>query len=414
MCHTAEGLAKNSRLLLKPGTDSATVAENFEMVKEVAAETVDGTSVLLLRPSGRHPEGHTGGTLIEFNSPDYQKFATFVGRVIKGKGCEQTVVTCTEDTPGNRVLRRLTRSEFDATIHDLFPSQIAAGTSYGNKFAADAFVHGFDNNAAALTVSGLLADQVREAAEEIAGKVMASPGTTLPCAPAKGDEACATQFIDEFGKKAFRRPLSADDKARYLTLYKTYAAEGFSESIKWVIAAMLQSPHFLYRAELGADGAVAGTVKLTPHEVATELSYFLWGTMPDAELMAAADSGALASQDEIEKQATRLLADEKSDPVITRFVEQWLDLNQLDTIAKDAVTYPEFDAKTRAAMRNETLSFVKHVVRQGTGTLDELLTAKYSFMDASLATFYGLPAPGADGMVDVSGQGAPASSRRAA
>jgi hypothetical protein len=402
LCHSATGLAQGSHMVLKPPSEEGYLEHNLETVKKVAALDVDGTSILLLRPSGRHPAGHPGGTLVEFNSPDYKMFATFVDRVTKGKSCDAEVVNCDAPDPGGRLLRRLSRAEYDATIHDLFNIDGA----HGEKFTADTVVKGFDNNAAALRVSPLLADQVRQAAEDIAKQVMTSPGSLLPCDAAKGDAACAKQFIDTFGKRAFRRPLTDADRARYLSLYEGVAGQdGFTEGIKTVLAAVLQSPHFLYRTELGDGAADKGVIKLAPYEIASELSYFIWGSMPDAELFAAADTGALSSPDEIEKQARRLLADPRSDAVIERFVDQWLEIDRLPTVAKDSMTYPEFNAAARAALREETKHFVRYVVRQSEGTLPELLTASYSFLSPELAKFYGVSAPsgsaGPDGFAKV-------------
>lgn len=393
VCHSEDGLAKNSRMVLRPPTEDGYLEANFEIIKSVAAIEVDGTSVLLLKPSGRHKEGHTGGTLIPFNGAVYKTFDTFVGRVTKGKGCEAPAASCTEAAPGGRVLRRLSRSEYDATIRDLFKIDSAWGAS----FTSDTVVNGFDNNAEALRVTPLLADQARRAAEEIADIAVGNINAILPCQPAAGAEAeCAGTFIDTFGERVFRRPLSENDHARYLALYNTVAKDdGFQEGVKTIITAMLQSPHFLYRSEIGAEGAAAegGRVKLTAYEIASELSYFIWGSMPDAELFAAAKSGALAKAEEIEAQARRLLADPKADVMINRFMEQWLELDRLPTVAKDAATFPEFDANIRTAMREEAKRFVRHVVRESGGTLPELMTASYTFMDPALAAFYGVPAP---------------------
>ena len=158
---------------------------------------------------------------------------------------------------------------------------------------------------------------------------------------------------------------------------------------------MLQSPSFLYRTELGdaAQPAGADAIKLTPYEVASELSYFLWGTMPDAALFAAADAGEVGTPAQIEKQARRLLADPRSRDTIQRFVEAWLEIDRLPTIPKDAATYPELDAAARVAQREETRRFVTHVMEKGTGTLSELLTSRTSFLSPELAKLYGLPAP---------------------
>jgi hypothetical protein len=391
VCHSEGGLAKGTRMVFKPASEPGALEANFEAVKALAAVSEQDSSVLLLRPSGRHVNGHTGGILIPFTGPDYKTFETFVNRVTKGKECDAAVAACTKATPGKRALRRLSRSEYDATISDLF----GFASTWGAAFTADTVVHGFDNNAAALKVTPLLADQARSAAEEIADLAMQSPAAVLPCDPAAAGEAeCAALFIDAFGRRAFRRPLDDGDRKRYGDLYAAVAAEdGFAEGIEVVIGAMLQSPHFLYRAELGGAADADGTVPLTHYEVATELSYFLWGSMPDPDLFAAAASGELGTPEGIEKQARRLLADPRSNATLERFTGQWLEIDRLASVPKDAAVFPEIDGALRTAMSEETKRFVNHVVRGGEGTLTELLTGKFTFASPELAAFYGLPAP---------------------
>lgn len=391
VCHSEDGLAKASRMVLKPTSEAGAMEANFEAVKALSAVTEEGTSVLLLRPSGRHPQGHTGGELIPFTGPEYMTLETFVNRVTKSKGCDAPVAACTGSKPGRRALRRLSRSEYDATIRDLF----GFDSKWGAAFTADTVVNGFDNNAAALKVTPLYADQSRTAAEEIADLAMQTPSSVLPCDPvAAGEAACAAQFIDTFGKRAFRRPLDDADRKRYADLYAAVAAEdGFAEGIELVIAAMLQSPYFLYRLELGAAADADGMVPLTPHEIASELSYFIVGSMPDAELFKAADAGELATPEGIEKQARRLLADPRSAATLDHFAEQWLEIDRLASVPKDAAVFPEVTPALRASMSEETKRFVRHVVREGTGTLPELFTGKFTLASPELATFYGLPAP---------------------
>jgi hypothetical protein len=392
VCHGDGGLAQGTRMVLRPATETGYLEKNFAMVKALAAATEGDTSLLLLKPSARAAGGHAGGKVVPFDSPEYHTLQTFVARVTEGKECDSGVKSCATPAPGPRILRRLSRSEYDATIHDLFNIESAWGAS----FTSDIVVNGFDNNAAALRVSPLLADQTRKAAEAIARAVVAAPGQNLPCDAATGDAACAGKLIDALGKRAFRRPVAAADHARYLALYDLVATDaGFAGGAEAVITAMLQSPSFLYRTELGDAAMPAGpdAIKLTPYEVASELSYFLWGTMPDAALFAAADAGELATPAQIEKQARRLLADPRSRATIQRFVEAWLEIDRLPNIPKDATTYPELDAAARVAMREETRRFVAHVMEDGTGTLPELLTSTTSYLSPELAKLYGLPAP---------------------
>jgi hypothetical protein len=235
--------------------------------------------------------------------------------------------------PGARVLRRLTASEYDRTVRDL----LGTAAQHGARFVADPVVDGFDNDAASLVVSPLLGEQLRVAAEALAAEAAAPAAMAriVPCAPASPtDAACARRFIEAFGARAFRRPLAADDVTRYAALHAAVAAqEGFAEGVEAVVSAMLQSPHFLYRPELGV--AMGTGYQLTPWEVASELSYLFTGSMPDAALFEAARSGALATPAQVEAQARRLLATPGAQESMRRFVSQWLDVDRLASVPKD-------------------------------------------------------------------------------
>ncbi len=399
VCHSATGLAKKTKLVLDSSGTEAALKANFEVVREVARTELDGTSILLLRPTLLHPEGHTGGELFAVGSSEYAALSNFVDRVTLGK-CEGTgTVDCSGKAKGGRILRRLSRSEYDQTIQDLF----GIPSAWGESLSSDTVVNGFDNNASALVVSPLFADQARSAAEEIADVVFGNPSAILPCDPvAMGEVECATLWIDTIGKRAFRRPLDEADRERYLALYKLVATtDGFLDGAKTVVVAMLQSPHFLYRTELGG-ASKNGVVTLTPHEIASELSYLFWGTMPDAELFEKADSGALANVDEIAAQAKRLLSDTRSNVVLGRFVDQWLLTSNVVNVPKDEGIYPGFDATIRAAMLEETRALFQRVLRGEAPTLSSLFLTDKTRVSPALASFYGVGgAPGPDGLVDV-------------
>jgi len=393
LCHREGGLAGNSRFKLVPKDQAGALEANFKMVKTLASEEINGTSVFLLRPSGKHPQGHPGGVIFQPGSPDYSTLSLFITRITRGQGCAAPVETCTSVEPGPRILRRLSREEYDATIKDLF----GLDSQWGRAFVPDIVLGGFDNNADALRVTPLLADQIGRAAGEIAVEVMKTPANVVPCDPAvDGIVPCATKFVQTVGKRVFRRPLTQADTDRYVALFqKAAAVDGFYKGLEVVLTAMLQSPHFLYRAELGDPALAASTsrIRLTPYEVASELSYMLWARIPDAELMTAAISVALETDAQVEAQAKRLLQDPRSDAIIERFVNSWLELDRLDSVPKDPMTYPQWNDQLRADLRAETMMFVKHVVRNGEGTLPELLDASYTFVNANLATYYGVTAP---------------------
>lgn len=390
-CHNESGLAKDTRMVLVQGDVEGAMDHNLAEAREVALVDEGGTSLLLLKPTNRAADMHKGGEVVAKDSPEEKALQEFVLRSLGTFTCEdpegEEAAACDKGGAGVRRVRRLSHVEYNRSLAAI----LGAPTDLGLAFAPDTVVQGFSNNADALVVSGLLADQYREAAETVADTLAADLGKHLGCDPvADGEAECAATFITNFGKQAFRRPLTATEATRYKTLWQeAAAAEDFAGGIRWVITAMLQSPGFLYRSELG-EHAGDGIYQLTPHELASELSYLIVGGPPDATLMAAADDGTLADPEVLQKHASRLLTSADSDPTLHRFVDEWLHLDRLAIVPRDAMLYPELTPEIRAAMLGETHRFVSAVYRDG-GTMRDLLTASYSYMTDALAKYYGLP-----------------------
>ncbi|UJR82329.1 DUF1592 domain-containing protein [Sandaracinus amylolyticus] len=291
-----------------------------------------------------------------------------------------------EIQPGSSPFRRLTRDEYDATVLALLGDESAPARA----FPPDEDGLGF---AVGATVSPLLAENYLRAAETLAASAIGRGlGDLLPCDLANGDEACARAFVTSFGRRAYRRALDDAQIDRVMEVHR--AGSDFESGIRLVITAMLTSPYFLYRVELGPPDLAAGerVIPLTMDERATRLSYFLWGTMPDDALFAAADAGELETVDQIADHARRMLDDPRALRTIERFVDAWLEL-ELDVVSKDPETYPDWSDELAAAMHDETRAFVDHVLTEGSGTLDELLTADYSFVSPALAAVYGVEVP---------------------
>lgn len=308
-------------------------------------------------------------------------------------------VVCTgEIEPGPSPIRRMTRFEYNNTVRDL----LGDATAPADTFGAEEEALGFNNNAANLTVSDQLANKYLLAAEGVSERATdpAVMPATLGCdVAAAGQEACAQQFIATFLARAFRRPVTQDEKDAFFALYQKGLLEPdepdpFRVGVELVIQAALQSPAFLYRVEMGlpAEGGAAYQ-KLSHHEMASRLSYFLWGTMPDPELFAAADAAQLGTKEEIEQQARRMLADPRAHDAIREFHTQWLDYDRIGNITKDASLFPDYSPAVGQMMREEMRTFVDHAVFEGGGDLATLLTAPYSFMPPELATFYGITPP---------------------
>jgi len=293
--------------------------------------------------------------------------------------------------PGHTPMRRLTRSQYNNTIHDLLG---ITGDTAGD-FGVDEEDAGFASNDRAPLTQGQL-EKYQQAAESLADKAVANLATLMKCAPGAAEADCVDQFVRGFGKRALRRPLADAEVARYKTLYMTGRTGGdLSSGISLVLSAILQSPYFLYRVELG-DPAMASKdgLALTSYEVATRLSYFLTDSTPDDALLAAADSGKLRTPDGIGAEAQRLLGSDKARDTLVSFYEQWLGIQDLLTVEKDAMAYPMFNPVIRSAMRDEVLELVDQVTRLGDGKLATLLTSHTSYLRGPIYPLYGLPMQG--------------------
>ncbi|HSN96796.1 MAG TPA: DUF1592 domain-containing protein [Candidatus Nanopelagicales bacterium] len=297
---------------------------------------------------------------------------------------------CVGLEPGASPIRRMTRFEYNNTVRDLLGDDTAPASS----FAPEEEVLGYNNQAAALGVTQLLAEQYMKAAEQIAARATLDLARLIPgCDPAvQGADACGDQFIRSFGRRAFRRPLEPAEIERFAGLFAWGQAEyDVATGIQLVIQAMLQSPHFLYRVELGMpDPVEADIVQLSPYEIASRLSYLLWSSMPDDALLDAAEAGRLGTPEEIEAEARRMLEDPRARAAVLDFHRQWLEIKHVESITKDPATNPAYRDELRPLWLAETEAFVEHVVFEDpAGDLGTLLTAPYSFMNAELAAFYG-------------------------
>lgn len=243
----------------------------------------------------------------------------------------------------------------------------------------------FDNNAEAGLVTAAHVEAYLAAATTLATKAPA----VSPCRPGGDARPCAEAFVQRFGRKAYRRPLTSDETTRYVGL--ALGERDFDAGLTRVAEAMLSSPHFLYRSELGEPQA-DGTWRLTPYEVASALSYGLWATTPDDALLDAAAQGRLSTGDDVAREARRLLGDSRARKVVRAFALQWLGVERVGTVDKSPALFPDFTPALRTAMALETQALVEHVVFDGTGRFDELLTADYSFVDGPLAPLYGMAA----------------------
>jgi len=280
-------------------------------------------------------------------------------------------------------LHRLTRLEYDNTVRDLVGEDLQLGKDFAQDEYAGTFTANFFT-----PITEMQFAEYATAAQTVAEKAAGSMAKFVPCDPAADPTGCATRFIKQFGRRAYRRPLDDDEVARFGKLFQLgLGGADFANGVRLVVQAMLQSPKFLYLVE--------GPGPLTQHQLAARLSYFLWNAPPDPQLSAAADAGQLGTMAALRQQTQRLLADPRALDMITDFHVQWLGLDELPTLGRDTMLYPKFEA-LRPAIIEETGHFLAEVLKSDGGRIDTLMTAPFSVVNKALAGLYGASSTAAD------------------
>ena len=209
-----------------------------------------------------------------------------------------------------------------------------------------------------------------------------------------GDEtACAERIVASLARRAYRRPVTDSDTVPLLAAYEAGRREnpGFEDGIRWAIEALLVSPKFLFRVEQDPAGAAPGApYRIDDLDLASRLSFFLWSSIPDDELVDLAARGELRDAGVLERQVRRMLADPRAHALLENFAGQWLYLRNLGSVAPDATRFPEFDDNLRQALRQETELFIGSQIREDRSVHD-LLRADYTFINERLARHYGIP-----------------------
>jgi hypothetical protein len=288
-------------------------------------------------------------------------------------------------------LRRITRDQYNNTTAAL----VGSSGDPANAIAADERIGPFHSNAIT-PIDSLMVEQYQTVAAELARDARTRMAQISPCdLGADTGTVCATEFIEQLGLRAYKRPLEGSEVETYLALYQLGQQNaGAEHGFQLVVEAMLQSPFFLYHIDVGTNGTPsASPVPVTPYELASRLSYFLWNSMPDEELFSLAASGTLPERSSLASQVERMLADPKASPTIALFHRQWLGLAELPERDKDPVAYPAFTPELVDAMEQETALFSDYVIRQGDSLLSTLLTASFSFPQAGLFDIYGVAEP---------------------
>jgi hypothetical protein len=289
-------------------------------------------------------------------------------------------------TPGPRMIRRLSSIQFRNTLTAAFQDE---GVPVADVLTDPAIMK-FRVDADAPVVRDLDAALLLDHAEKVAAWAVANKLSSLtPCT--NKEDRCERELISTLGLRLYREPVTEETVAAYRAMFA--AEQTFADGAAVVIATMLQSPRLLYRRELGnPDSAEPGRFALTPHEIASELSYFLLDSAPDAALLDAAANGRLDTREEIDREASRLLATQAAKAPIARFATGWLELDGLLTKAKDDATFM-LTAALRSSMLTEAAELFTSTFASG-GDVPALLTANHTFVDSGLAAFYGLPSPG--------------------
>lgn len=310
-----------------------------------------------------------------------------------------TELNCDQTIPGRAEARLLTRLQYDNTVRDL----LGVSATPARSFPAENILLGFGNNADAHRASLLLAEGHLAGAEEVAAEAVASRlDSLLPCEAGDRSEACATRFISEFGRRAYRRPLTAEESDPLVGLFReANPVWGFDKAIELLIQAFLQSPQLLYRPEslatvsMADEPAPAGIgmerpVALDSYQIASRLSYFLWNTMPDDELFSLADAEQLLDLPTLRAQAERMLDDERARTTVRDFYEQWLGMSQLTGLTRE---HPEGTSPSayNASWGASLEQFVQHTFWEESGNVQALLSSPSVFVDAPLGALYGAP-----------------------
>jgi hypothetical protein len=295
-----------------------------------------------------------------------------------------------EEQPGPRLLRLMTRREYANTVRDL----LFLNAPDASSLPLEARVRGFDNNAHSQAVTSRHVDAFLALGEGLAKEaVQNQKGQLLPCD--QNQASCARTFVERFGLRAFRRPLTASEIDRYAALFASDLTGGnFDEGMRLVINALLSSPTFMYRSEVGEPEG--GNYRLTPYEMASALSYLFLGSMPDQALFDAAKSDALKTPEQLLAQARRLLDLPGGKEQLGEFSLQWLRSDNVLGANKDKAVYPAFNDSLREAMVEEQRRFFVRVVLEDKGKFEELFTPSYVLVNRELASFYGLPPPASD------------------
>lgn len=291
--------------------------------------------------------------------------------------------TCGTVPAGKALIRKLSRKEIDNSIKDL----LGLSASYTDSLPFDATDrNGFSNNAENMQLDVDYLQAMMVLTEKAIGDALLKTNSPFLQCPQGQNAACAKDILLGFAKKAFRRPIKVEEETSILSSFSTAQTQGFSfkDSMTFAMQRILISPNFLYRSSFSGEATDEGR-KLSPHELATRLAYYLWQSTPDQELLTAADQNKLGTENEIRTQVQRLLKDAKADRFIRNFTNEWVGLQQLQAATREGLT-----EQLKIDMREETERMILAIVREDRSFLD-VITADFTYVNQNLASLYGIP-----------------------
>ena len=382
-CHNPDGVASGTRLKFPDRDEAKPDLKTFaRTLGPLINREKPEESLLLTKPTRR--VAHAGGTRIVKGSEDETAVREWIAELAKTVDTAAPATTETAHKSVGPVLRRLTHTQYNNTVRDL----LGDDSRVADSFPPEDFVNGFRNQYQSQSVSPLQAEAYATAAEKLAKKAFNGDRSKfMPCKTT--DAACRDRYIRDFGRRAFRRPLTAPETARYTRLFTAAGKTSFDDGARMVMEAMLQSPNFLLRTENGLEKT------WRPYETASRLSYFLWNTMPDEALFRSAASGELNTPAGVERVSRRMLDDPRAKDSMNEFLAEWLRFDRLTGGVKDRRTYPQFTPELTVSMLEETRRLFAEAAWTKRSFM-EFFSADYGFLTADLATLYSVPPPPKD------------------
>jgi len=302
---------------------------------------------------------------------------------------------------GTSVIHRLTRTEYANTVRDLLGAALASLDTLPPDTGGD----GFSKTSVSQGSSANTLLAYEAASSELVETVFKDPtlkGQLVTCDLSTG-ATCIKSTLQTFLPKAWRRPVEAAEVDRLMALADTEAKAGGSveEQLKLALRASLTSANFLYLIEKDPNPADTEPHNLADYELASRLSYFLWSSMPDPELTSAAAQGKIQDDATLTEQVTRMLADRKGAAMTNVFAAEWVELQTIPAKQPDPTMFPMVNDALKQSMVQQTTTFFQDLLTNG-GTLSNLVASEYTFVDAGLASLYGLPVPKGTGFVKTS------------